>query len=116
MLTIKNHISWNLKNHIKQTLTTKLEAVHAAPEIQFDVNEMDHIRREEIKPPTKPELPPLTPTVHLVIGRSTRFQLRKLRWLCHRSRGHQNIPDRNPPPKAYMFGLYIYLRYSQWIP
>lgn len=48
------------------TLTTKLAAVHAAPEIQFDVNEIDHIRREEIKPPAKPELPPLTPIIKLV--------------------------------------------------
>ena len=45
------------------TMTTKLEAVHAAPEIQFDVEEMDHIRREELKPPMKPILPPLTPII-----------------------------------------------------
>jgi len=45
------------------TLTVKLEAVHAAPEIKFDVNELDYILREEIKPPAKPELPPLTPII-----------------------------------------------------
>jgi protein TonB len=45
------------------TLTTKLAAVHLAPEIIFDVNEIDHIRREEIKPPAKSELPPLTPII-----------------------------------------------------
>ena len=48
------------------TLTTKLAAVHAAPEIMFDVNEIDHIRREEIKPPVKPELPPIAPVIKLV--------------------------------------------------
>ena len=48
------------------TISTKLEAVHAATEIQFDVEEMDHIRREEIKPPSKPELPPLVPLIKLV--------------------------------------------------
>ncbi len=47
-------------------LTTKLAAVHAAPEIMFDVNEIDHIRREEIKPPAKPELPPIAPVIKLV--------------------------------------------------
>lgn len=48
-------------------LSTKLEAVHAATEIQFDVNEMDHIRRDEIKPPPKPELPPLATVIKLVL-------------------------------------------------
>ncbi len=48
------------------TLTVKLEAVHAATEIQFDMEEMDHIRRDEIKPPSKPELPPLVPLIKLV--------------------------------------------------
>lgn len=48
------------------TISTKLEAVHAASEIQFDVEEMDHIRREKLKPPLKPILPPLTPIIKAV--------------------------------------------------
>lgn len=48
------------------TLTIKLEAVHASTEIQFDMEEMDNIRRDEIKPPMKPILPPLATVIKLV--------------------------------------------------
>jgi len=45
------------------TITTKLAEVNAAPEIDFDMDMVDNIRREEIKPPSKPELPPIAPVI-----------------------------------------------------
>jgi protein TonB len=43
------------------TISTKLAEVNAATEITFDMDMMDNIRREEIKPPPKEELPAIAP-------------------------------------------------------
>lgn len=48
------------------TMSTKLSEVNAATEIIFDSQMMDHIRREEIKPPPKAELPPLKTVIKVV--------------------------------------------------
>lgn len=50
------------------TVTTKLSDVNSATEISFDDVLMPLIRRDEVKPPPKPELPPIAEVLELIDG------------------------------------------------
>lgn len=50
------------------TITTKLAEVNAAPEIDFDMDMVDNVRREEIKPLPKPKLPQIAKVIKPVDG------------------------------------------------